>query len=100
MHLIRLRSAWEKRGDSSAGKAWFERSFGRPTNLTGERVLLAVSPAPAGEVRLNDQRLAMPEADGGTSRCEIHQALKDRNLLAIESDAAMFDHEVWLEIVE
>ncbi len=102
MHVIRLRSAWQPAPPMDESRmVRFERSFGKPTNLGAERVFLAISPAPAGEVHLNGNSLPSLAPDSaGEWRQEVTSLLNLRNLLSIAVNSSSFDLDVSLEIVE
>jgi hypothetical protein len=105
MHVIRLRTAWELSsaddGDSKDSRNCFQRSFGKPTNLGGEQVRLVIKPPSEGDVHLNGSLLPAVATTGKTTASwDVTELLDVRNSLSIETNSPIFDHQVWLEIVE
>ena len=95
-HCIRLHGPWMLRRDGVdvrldlpglvpagiAGMPILERSFGKPTNLVGKSVALALAGLPAGtRVELNG-KILVPTGEVGF-RCGIDDALQARNALRL-----------------
>jgi len=110
MHIVRLRGPWQLiasdfssvreieitvPGDWSAlgedfrGPARFIRQFGLPTNLTTERLWLAIEHVhEQAMIELNGQQLGNQTTADGPKKFEITALLQLRNVLSIDVAAA------------